>query len=113
MNAEIVARLQASFDTGPVMGKAWAEDPTREAKQADDIAERVVERLEATKRAPLPMGDSYMEAVDKMLAAAHERHRQWWIREFGYDPDAPPIERVLSKGPTRSENAKKRAPPRK
>jgi hypothetical protein len=73
----------------------------------------VVERLEATKLTPLPMGGEYMEAIEKMLAAAHDRHRQWWIKEFGYDPDAPPVERMLSKVPAQSSNARKLPPSKK
>ena len=104
-NAEIVARLQSSFQTD-------------ESEQREFEAWREVARLEG--QAKEPAGNSttgmeralkdYMGRLEEIMAKRDDRLREWWMREFGYDPQAPQIERPASRGPTRSPNARKKTP---
>lgn len=53
---------------------------------------------------------AYEMLLETALAKRDEKIRSWWQKEFGYDPDAPKVERPASKGPVRSPNAKKPRP---
>lgn len=106
MNAEIVARLQSSFQTD--------ESEQREFEAWREVARR--ERIEAsapTMTMPLDTEGAlkeYAGRIEALMAAREDRMREWWMKEFGYDPQAPQIKREPSKGPTRSPNARKKAP---
>lgn len=108
-NAEIVARLSDSFKTysdseAHIQGTASVDAQTDAA--ADAFAEKVAKRL--NNKIPLDTAvlDRYMEILEQ---SSRERQRNWWIKEFGYDPEAP---RVPQHGgaPTLSPNAKQRKP---
>lgn len=105
-NAEIVARLQASFQTD--------ESEQREFEAWREVARLKQQSAEvSTMTMPLDTERAlkeYAERVEALLAAREERMRGWWMQEFGYDPQAPQIERPASRGPTRSPNARKKPP---
>ncbi|KAA9181991.1 MULTISPECIES: Arc family DNA-binding protein [Delftia] len=50
MNAEIVARLQGSLETGAVLGPRVGNVVTSAEGQADELAERIAKKLVATLR---------------------------------------------------------------
>jgi hypothetical protein len=53
---------------------------------------------------------AYEKLLEKALSKRDEKIRSWWQKEFGYDPDAPKVERPASKGPVKSHNAKRPKP---
>ena len=96
MNAEIVARLQASFNATPedAASKGDLQLPTKMIPLFD--AEKSLKQYEAH--------------LEEVLAKRDEKMRSWWQKEFGYDPQAPQVERHPNKGPAPSSNARKRPP---
>lgn len=70
---------------------------------ADKTADTMIQPLNAEQALK-----EYLERVEAILDSREERMREWWQKEFGYDPQAPQIKREPIKGPTRSPNAKKR-----
>lgn len=106
MNAEIVARLQTSFQRDESEERefeAWREMARRERGEAS--AQTMVMPLD-TERAL----KEYAERIETMMAAREDRMREWWQKEFGYDPQAPKVERPTSSGPVRSPNARRKTP---
>ena len=95
-NAEIVARLQASFNATPedAASKGDLQLPTKMIPLFD--AEKSLKQYEAH--------------LEEVLAKRDEKMRSWWQKEFGYDPQAPQVERHPNKGPAPSSNARKRPP---
>lgn len=110
MNAEIVARLQESFHVkgaGTASMRMTAEGEGRAnsgTSSADQIADKVAERLD---RMILPFGEQalqqYMETLERH---SKERHRKWWMEQFGYDPETPPVQQHGG-APIKSTNAKR------
>lgn len=115
MNAEIVARLLQSFEMAKAIEQMAFEHGFKEATLEDELAS-LNQRHSQKMVMPFDAEGAlkrYQEHLDKVLAQRDERLRSWWEREFGYDPEAPQIKREPNKGPTRSSNAKKPAPPKK
>ena len=109
-NAEIVARLQASMAADEAVGQQAFEHGF-EAAQLKEEVERLSKLLE--KRTTVqPISKDYLSHLDEILARRDEKMRSWWEREFGYDPQTPPIDRTINKGPAPSSNARK-SPPKK
>jgi len=116
-NAEIVARLQATFDETVVTTVEARVRPGAEEKRfefnADEIADKVVERLEGRKRPATP---NKVIFVGNLGRAPGER---------SFDPNSytSPLYNILTRssptvvprgnepyGPQKSSNAKKRPP---
>lgn len=109
LNAEIVSRLSDSFKTysdseAHIQGTASVDAQTDAA--ADAFAEKVAKRLNNTIPLDASVLDRYMEILEQ---SSRKRHREWWIKEFGYDPEAP---RAPQHGgaPSLSSNVKQRKP---
>lgn len=117
MNAEIVARLQATFDETVVTTvEARAKPGTQEQRfefNADEIADKVVERLEGRKR----------EASPNKVIIVGNLGRAPGERTFDSTPYTSMVYNILAKnspafaprgnepyGPQKSSNAKKRLP---
>lgn len=105
MNAEIVARLQESFHVkgaGVAVMRMEAEGALQPSPSADEIATEVVKKLDRM----IPVGtealEKYLELIEQ---SSMERHRKWWMEQFGYDPKAPPVPQHGGP-PSRSQNAK-------
>lgn len=110
MNAEIVARLQESFHvlgTGSASMRMTAEgegNATPIASSADQIADKVAERLD---RMIVPFGEQALQGYMEILERhSKERHRKWWMEQFGYDPETPPVAQHGG-APVKSTNAKR------
>lgn len=117
MNAEIVARLEQSFKQEEegfdlAFRSAVLEDEIKslEAKlgkklgatpTADEIADKVAKRLD--RMIPIAPGilEEYLERFEQ---DSRERHRKWWMEQFGYDPEIPPVPQHGGP-PARSKNA--------
>lgn len=104
-NAEIVARLQESFHVkgaGVAVMHMEAEGVLQPSPSADEIATEVVKKLDRM----IPVGtealEKYLELIEQ---SSMERHRKWWMEQFGYDPKAPPVPQHGGP-PSRSRNAK-------
>lgn len=104
-NAEIVARLQESFHVkgaGVAVMRMEAEGALQPSPSADEIATEVVKKLDRM----IPVGtealEKYLELIEQ---SSMERHRKWWMEQFGYDPKAPPVPQHGGP-PSRSQNAK-------
>lgn len=105
LNAEIVARLQSSFQ------RDESEEREFQAWREVTRLERQVTQSPSDTSASLQQALSeHMERIESMMAKRDDRLREWWIKEFGYDPQAPQIKRAANKGPTRSANAPKPPP---
>lgn len=110
MNAEILARLQSSFDLAPPdriavdtsQGmKVYA--PEGELPSAEDIADKVAKRLDRM----IPMSKEALQTyLDIFERRSNERHRKWWKEQFGYDPETPPVPKQGG-APVKSVNTKR------
>lgn len=108
MNAEIIAMLQGSLeikhpdriavDTAQGI-KVYA--PESELPSADDIAEKVIDRLKK------PVDIALTESLLNLLERREQRFREHWIKEFGYDPEQPALPQHGGP-PAKSPNARKR-----
>lgn len=110
MNAEIVARLQESFHvhgSGSASMRITAKgegNVTPIASSADQIADKVAERLD---RMIVPFGEQALQGYMEILERhSKERHRKWWMEQFGYDPETPPVAQHGG-APVKSTNAKR------
>lgn len=57
---------------------------------------------------PLATGlDAYKDMLEEVLSKRDEQLREWWRREFGYDPKLPQVELTESKGPVKKTSPKK------
>lgn len=102
MNAEIVARLEASFHlygSGAASMQLIGEHQSQPT--ADDIADKVVERISRQKQ--LVVLDSFTKDLEQRVA---DRFREHWQREFGYDPNTPQAPQHGGP-PKKSQNARK------
>lgn len=110
MNAEILARLQSSFDLAPPdriavdtsQGmKVYA--PEGELPSAEDIADKVAKRLDRM----IPISKEALQTyLDIFERRSNERHRKWWKEQFGYDPETPPVPKQGG-APVKSVNTKR------
>lgn len=107
MNAEIVARLQASMATDGAIEQQAFERGFETTVLKREI-ERLSKLLEQRTTVVQPLGADYLQYLDEVLAKRDEKMRSWWEREFGYDPQAPRVERQQNKGPAPSSNARKK-----
>ena len=111
LTAEVVARLQASFVPQASMSMSSTHKDATEIPSIQSTTDRIADKTADTMIQPLNTEQAlkeYLERVEAILDSREERMREWWQKEFGYDPQAPQIKREPIKGPTRSPNAKKR-----
>ncbi len=106
LTAEVVARLEATFKNE--MESSAGDDKASSLETAlavDAIAEKVAERINIPNIPVSPeILERYLAIIEKNTAA---RQREWWMNEFGYDPEAPRVPRHGG-APARASNVKSR-----
>lgn len=102
LNAEIVARLEASLSTEVKNLPALASDPPLGSEAFAELLARKIAKV-----MPSPDFLAYEQFQKQMEQMAFEKFRDQWKLEFGFDPGADPIARESNKGPERSKNTKR------
>lgn len=102
LNAEIVARLARSFDADREI-EQLAFDSTIGTHNLEQEIKRLTALLEAQKdqgkHQQQVVLDVFGPLLEDMFEAREARMREWWLREFGYDPKGEPVKLPDSKGP--------------